>query len=97
MKLDAIRHFVFCQAYSSTVFIKILPLDIYSAEESQNVVCRSNRSILLVGFKPELVLRLQATHFNEYSYCYYSFMCEISSSHGGEYDVQSCFLGPTAV
>jgi hypothetical protein len=23
--------------------------------------------------------------------------CEISSSHGGEYDVQSCFLGYTAV
>jgi hypothetical protein len=24
-------------------------------------------------------------------------MCEISSSHGGEYDVQSCLLGYTAV
>jgi hypothetical protein len=23
--------------------------------------------------------------------------CEISSSHGGEYDVQSCLLGYTAV
>jgi hypothetical protein len=23
--------------------------------------------------------------------------CEISSSHGGEYDVQSCLLGCTAV
>jgi hypothetical protein len=23
--------------------------------------------------------------------------CKISSSHGGEYDVQSCFLGCTAV
>jgi hypothetical protein len=27
---------------------------------------------------------------------YYS-VCEISSSHGGEYDVQSCLLGCTAV
>jgi hypothetical protein len=27
--------------------------------------------------------------------CY--FPCEISSSHGGEYDVQSCLLGCTAV
>jgi hypothetical protein len=26
-----------------------------------------------------------------------SFFCEISSSHGGEYDVQSCLLGCTAV
>jgi hypothetical protein len=25
------------------------------------------------------------------------FFCEISSSHGGEYDVQSCLLGCTAV
>jgi hypothetical protein len=25
------------------------------------------------------------------------FLCEISSSHGGEYDVQSCLLGCTAV
>jgi hypothetical protein len=24
-------------------------------------------------------------------------LCEISSSHGGEYDVQSCLLGYTAV
>jgi hypothetical protein len=24
-------------------------------------------------------------------------LCEISSSHGGEYDVQSCLLGCTAV
>jgi hypothetical protein len=24
-------------------------------------------------------------------------ICEISSSHGGEYDVQSCLLGYTAV
>jgi len=24
-------------------------------------------------------------------------VCEISSSHGGEYDVQSCLLGCTAV
>jgi hypothetical protein len=24
-------------------------------------------------------------------------LCEISSSHGGEYDVQNCFLGCTAV
>jgi hypothetical protein len=24
-------------------------------------------------------------------------VCEISSSHGGEYDVQSCLLGYTAV
>jgi hypothetical protein len=26
-----------------------------------------------------------------------SYLCEISSSHGGEYDVQSCLLGCTAV
>jgi uridine kinase len=26
-----------------------------------------------------------------------SYTCEISSSHGGEYDVQSCLLGCTAV
>jgi hypothetical protein len=26
-----------------------------------------------------------------------SILCEISSSHGGEYDVQSCLLGCTAV
>jgi hypothetical protein len=26
-----------------------------------------------------------------------SWNCEISSSHGGEYDVQSCLLGYTAV
>jgi hypothetical protein len=26
-----------------------------------------------------------------------SSICEISSSHGGEYDVQSCLLGYTAV
>jgi hypothetical protein len=26
-----------------------------------------------------------------------SMICEISSSHGGEYDVQSCLLGYTAV
>jgi hypothetical protein len=26
-----------------------------------------------------------------------STLCEISSSHGGEYDVQSCLLGCTAV
>jgi hypothetical protein len=26
-----------------------------------------------------------------------TFSCEISSSHGGEYDVQSCLLGCTAV
>jgi hypothetical protein len=25
------------------------------------------------------------------------YLCEISSSHGGEYDVQSCLLGCTAV
>jgi hypothetical protein len=25
------------------------------------------------------------------------YICEISSSHGGEYDVQSCLLGCTAV
>jgi hypothetical protein len=64
--------------HTLTVFIKILPLDIYSTEESQNIivyVCRSNRSILLVGFKPELMLRLQARHFNDYSCCYYSFLC----------------------
>jgi hypothetical protein len=24
-------------------------------------------------------------------------LCEISGSHGGEYDVQNCFLGYTAV
>jgi hypothetical protein len=24
-------------------------------------------------------------------------LCEISSSHGGEYDVQSCLLGYTAI
>jgi hypothetical protein len=27
----------------------------------------------------------------------YKHLCEISSSHGGEYDVQSCLLGCTAV
>jgi hypothetical protein len=27
----------------------------------------------------------------------HGFVCEISSSHGGEYDVQSCLLGYTAV
>jgi hypothetical protein len=26
-----------------------------------------------------------------------NFICEISSSHGGEYDVQSCLLGYTVV
>jgi hypothetical protein len=26
-----------------------------------------------------------------------TYLCEISSSHGGEYDVQSCLLGYTAV
>jgi hypothetical protein len=27
----------------------------------------------------------------------YAYICEISSSHGGEYDVQSCLLGCTAM
>jgi hypothetical protein len=27
----------------------------------------------------------------------YGVLCEISSSHGGKYDVQSCLLGYTAV
>jgi hypothetical protein len=27
----------------------------------------------------------------------FSFLCEILSSHGGEYDVQNCLLGYTAV
>jgi hypothetical protein len=36
-----------------------------------------------------------------YNLKYYIFnilgLCEISSSHGGEYDVQNCLLGCTAV
>jgi hypothetical protein len=31
------------------------------------------------------------------SYPNQNYPCEISSSHGGEYDVQSCLLGYTAV
>jgi hypothetical protein len=29
--------------------------------------------------------------------CVSLYLCEISSSHGGEYDVQICLLGYTAV
>jgi hypothetical protein len=32
-----------------------------------------------------------------YTICNYKKSCEISSSHGGEYDVQSCLLGYTVI
>jgi hypothetical protein len=47
--------------------------------------------LLTTELKSGIVLILNGSISNNYG------ICEISSSHGGEYDVQSCLLGYTAV
>jgi hypothetical protein len=44
-------------------------------------------------FEKSLLMRIHEYKVGEMK----GFFCEISSSHGGEYDVQSCLLGYTAV
>jgi hypothetical protein len=44
-----------------------------------------------------ICLGIPPRRFKVTSACSDLYICEISSSHGGEYDVQSCLLGCTAV
>jgi hypothetical protein len=65
-----------------------------------------NRSIFSVYSWPALLILYEMIRFDTMSVCWPSFfrlfnqqtdfLCEISSSHGGEYDVQNCLLGCTA-
>jgi hypothetical protein len=54
------------------------------------------QSLVQLTFSQYILIRLTFSSFisRRCNRCIY---CEISSSHGGEYDVQSCLLGCTAV
>jgi hypothetical protein len=47
----------------------------------------------------EVTCSIQSYHEHSYTHCVFKLYesCEISSSHGGEYEVQNCLLGCTAV
>jgi hypothetical protein len=59
-------------------------------------VPENNPNLATVSQKPFAILKQCGLHVGKKIHKYKTF-CEISSSHGGEYDVQSCLLGCTAV
>jgi hypothetical protein len=72
------------------------------ARASPYGICGTTRSFTGRGFRrvtlfsPVRIIPLEF-HTHAYHLGMNNRRCEISSSHGGEYDVQSCLLGYTAV